>query len=795
MVEQIKVEIVAEATKALNEIRRTVAGLQSLASGAAIVGGAYLGMKAVLEPVVSTMKQLIDAASRQESAEMKLQIAMRNAGIEAKTSTTELLRHADTLQRLTGIESSTIIEVEKLLTTFGLSVNEIKRATTAVLDFATATDVDLRTAAMTIGKAYQGQTDTLSRYGIKIDESIDKHHKYAAVLQQLESRFRGFAEMSGSTFAGSQKKLSSAIDEVMGELGRLITDAPAVKGALDLMATGTNKLADTFRQAREEGTGFVGAIGSLITGKPFFATPSPIMELKTLVPQYEDTMSKISNLEAKIKEYETLAKDVTLELMTLEEQKHIIGLAKEYQNVTSEVKKLKIEAADLFINIKSLGLPEGFLELPEPPKPEATTIIPKVDEAALEKFKNSISQIEQQLGLISERQKIEIQFDLALKNLPEGLDISQQIEAFSALESLKAESLRQVGAKEKGANLETTKRAIDEEVALRKNAVQGQIDDIKSLQTTNEIEKINRLTSLQEGYQDDFIAFKIISNAKEQLVAGRSERELEIIEGQLEREKGLREAQLAAQQGVLEAEEAATIARYENEQKLIDVKNQYLIAAATTAGQAISTTFAEASVQGIDMLSSAIGRAVVYSENLGAAIKQVGKAVLSMIIETMAKWLIMHAVGKALAKTTTISTIVESAAIAAAWAPAATLAAIATLGGAVATGKAAMVAAVATMPATQAAVSGLAMAGTGAAGAAEGGYTLNQGLVFLHPREIIAPEMKMVEVFQGVLKNERRGVLFNEGAVQITINHPAPAPVSIDEIAESINEAFANVIV
>jgi hypothetical protein len=99
----------------------------------------------------------------------------------------------------------------------------------------------------------------------------------------------------------------------------------------------------------------------------------------------------------------------------------------------------------------------------------------------------------------------------------------------------------------------------------------------------------------------------------------------------------------------------------------------------------LTDAYAQAFTQIADGAGNAIGRAIVYGENLHEALANVGRTIATDLISAFVKlgiqWLLTEAIGKSVAASTTTSAIATASAIGAAWAPAAAFASLATLGG------------------------------------------------------------------------------------------------------------------
>lgn len=96
------------------------------------------------------------------------------------------------------------------------------------------------------------------------------------------------------------------------------------------------------------------------------------------------------------------------------------------------------------------------------------------------------------------------------------------------------------------------------------------------------------------------------------------------------------------------------------------------------------TIFGDFFAQVTDGFANSIGRAIVYSEDLGEALSNVAKEALASLISGLVKlgiqWLLNAAIGKSIGVAATAATAAQAGASAAMWAPAAALASLATSG-------------------------------------------------------------------------------------------------------------------
>ena len=201
--------------------------LKDLASaGLEKVQSAYEGFRAKLLTVTAAMAALaavaassLKAYAEQEAATSKLNIALQNQGVYSRDTSKDLQAYAAQLQSVTTFSDEAILESEALLTTFGLTGDQLKRTTQAALDLSVGLGVDLKTATMLLGKAAGGETGTLARYGIAIDEGVPKAERLEAVLGQLNQRFGGAAQAQIETTSGKLLNFQNRVGELKERLG------------------------------------------------------------------------------------------------------------------------------------------------------------------------------------------------------------------------------------------------------------------------------------------------------------------------------------------------------------------------------------------------------------------------------------------------------------------------------------------------------------------------------------------------------------------------------------------------
>ena len=227
----------SSATKAANKIR---SGMNR--AGSAIIGvtgavGALAGA-AGLVALNSIVRESIQLAGVQETAERKLEAVLRATGGAAGFSSQELFNMASAFQNVTTVGDETIIGAQAVLATFKQVRGEgFERATAAALDMSAVMGTDLNSSILQVGKALNDPTKGLSmltRVGVtftdqqtemvkSLQASGDMMGAQNIILRELETQFGGAAEAVANTFGGAVTQASNSFGDLQEQIGFIIT--------------------------------------------------------------------------------------------------------------------------------------------------------------------------------------------------------------------------------------------------------------------------------------------------------------------------------------------------------------------------------------------------------------------------------------------------------------------------------------------------------------------------------------------------------------------------------------------
>lgn len=214
-----------EASKAIDNIAKS--SLPGLVKSIGATVAAY----ASFQTAANFIRESIKAAAEADRVMAQLEQALRSSGQEVERNARTLDRQADALAQVSKATDEQIKEAQTLLLTMGgLSADGLGRATKASLDLAAVLKTDLRSATLLVAKAAQGQTETLSRYGIVLKDGIAESEKFEAVLSAIATKAAGQARAEVENLEGAVIQLSKAWGDLQeevasGGIGSVVSEA------------------------------------------------------------------------------------------------------------------------------------------------------------------------------------------------------------------------------------------------------------------------------------------------------------------------------------------------------------------------------------------------------------------------------------------------------------------------------------------------------------------------------------------------------------------------------------------
>lgn len=242
-------------------------------AGAYVAGMAtWETAKAVIRGVKDFVVESVQAYAEEEAAVKKLTVALSAQGTAAPATLQAYRDMAAGLQQMTTYADDAVLASQALLVQVGnVMPHQMARALEATTNLASGLGIDLEAATMLVAKAFAGKTETLSRYGVVVDETQLKLRGVDAVLDVVQQKFGGQAQAEIETMSGRLKQAANLWGDLKEKIGETVATDPLVQAFL----RNTTDSIERMNQAAANGQGPAGLGGwiQLLSR----ATPLPIV--------------------------------------------------------------------------------------------------------------------------------------------------------------------------------------------------------------------------------------------------------------------------------------------------------------------------------------------------------------------------------------------------------------------------------------------------------------------------------------------------------------------------------------
>jgi len=258
----VAIKAVDEASSVMGKIQASLGllggALQNLGGGFAAVGTVVQGFAAggvagaaigAFSEIAKGLQWSVQEAGASEQAFKDLQVAVEKSGIAWDTVSNATREYLLNLQKVTVYSDEQVAGALQRLLTFGLDYDQAMKALKETVDLAAAKHLDLETAANLVGKAFQGNTSILKRYGIDIQTTKEAAAAFNTVMDQLGAALEKAGADQLSAFAG-----------VMADVGLQTQTASGKMMPVSKLLT---EIKDAFKAGTIDGTQFSAICASM----------------------------------------------------------------------------------------------------------------------------------------------------------------------------------------------------------------------------------------------------------------------------------------------------------------------------------------------------------------------------------------------------------------------------------------------------------------------------------------------------------------------------------------------------
>lgn len=216
-----------EASQKLKLIGGSALNMGSMIKKAALMIGVYFSGRAIKRFAEESLAEY----GKQEQAMRGLVDALNLIGQGSRENVEELGKFASHIQDITEYGDELILDLAAMGAAMGkLSGETLQRAIKAAIGLSKAYGLELVGAMRLVARAAVGDTTTLTRYGIKLGEGLNKQEKFNRVLAIGERNF-SLAEGAADTYVGRLAQMRNAIGDVKEAIGGALM--PTIKAAAE----------------------------------------------------------------------------------------------------------------------------------------------------------------------------------------------------------------------------------------------------------------------------------------------------------------------------------------------------------------------------------------------------------------------------------------------------------------------------------------------------------------------------------------------------------------------------------
>ena len=205
-----------------------------------MIGAAFVTAAAGFVAMSVKMAATEEAVSRQTEALLKSQGLMWRAVDE------DLNAYMKDLERLTAFNDTDLQQAFNTMLAAGMSYTDAMESMNTVTSMSYSLNRDLASMALLVGKAYNGQTGELSRYGIILDDTLSKTEKFSGLQAYVANNMADAAERTDS-LEGQMQTLNNEMSNFAEAMGaELIPATTGFISALNSMGIAGQELGTTF---------------------------------------------------------------------------------------------------------------------------------------------------------------------------------------------------------------------------------------------------------------------------------------------------------------------------------------------------------------------------------------------------------------------------------------------------------------------------------------------------------------------------------------------------------------------
>ena len=189
----------------------------------------------------------VQAAIEDEAAQQRLANALKNVTDATDVQIAAIEKQILKTSLATGVADDKLRPAYQRLAIATGDLTKSQDLLTLALDISAATGKDVETVSNALGKAYEGNTGSLTRLGVGLSAAEIKTLGLEGAISQLSSTFGGAAATQADTFQGKIARVQVAFDEAKETLGTALL--PLIEKFLTFITTTAIPKLEEFKEA------------------------------------------------------------------------------------------------------------------------------------------------------------------------------------------------------------------------------------------------------------------------------------------------------------------------------------------------------------------------------------------------------------------------------------------------------------------------------------------------------------------------------------------------------------------
>jgi len=210
--------------------------------------GGALSAVALVAGAFKILKDSIKGAVEDAKLTRQIEASLLATDEASKQAVDSVIEFADAMKLATGVNDDLVKSTYVTAKSFGLTSEQAKKLTTAAIDLAAATGVDVETAVRQLGGTVDGTIGKIGNLGSEFRNLTESQLKSGAAIDLVNEKFGGSAAETVGSYEGHVNELSNAWEDFTKSIGHVIVDSGVLQTTLNFTTSILDNLLSKLEQ-------------------------------------------------------------------------------------------------------------------------------------------------------------------------------------------------------------------------------------------------------------------------------------------------------------------------------------------------------------------------------------------------------------------------------------------------------------------------------------------------------------------------------------------------------------------